>query len=354
MKKQKLKSIALTLILFHGITFSMAQQLHDVVMDREPLVLQAVGSFYVGGEPEVQSRTDMGGFFPEGRVTVNQMYVNFMVPQKRKDSTSFVLIHGMTLSGKTYETTPDGRMGWNEYLVRKGYPIYVVDQVGIGRSGFNQKIYNRVRNKETAPEQQPAIIRISDENTGLNFRFTTPDGKPVADAKFPPKAFGAFSKQSIPFTAGTVPSPNPTIKNLATLAAGLKQTVLVSHSQSGSFPVETALLGTEGIKALVLVEPGGTGAGYTDEQLRALQKIPVLIVYGDNLEMETGVAGHSWKASYEGWNKFAERLKAAGGTAKMLFLPQSGMRGNSHMLMMDTNNGQIADLILAWLAAPKN
>lgn len=348
-----MQKVLLLFALFSSATVSIAQKLSDIVMEKEPLVLKAVGSFFVDGEPEQQSRSEMGGFFPEGHLTVNQMYVNFMIPQKRKGSTSFVLIHGMTLSGKTYETTPDGRMGWNEYLVRKGYPVYVVDQVGIARSGFNQKSYNRVRNKEIEPAEQPAIIRTSDESTLVNFRFTTTDHTPVPEAKFPMNALNEFSKQSIPFMAGTVPNPNPNFKNLSLLAANLKKTVLISHSQSGAFPLEAALLNPEGIKAIVMVEPGGTGAGYTDEQIKSLSKIPVLIVYGDNLEIETGVPNHSWKASFDGWNNFVGRLKTAGGTARMMFLPALGIRGNSHMLMMDTNNQQIADLILEWLATLK-
>jgi len=327
--------------------------MQDVSSEKEPLVLKTIGSFYVGGETEVQTKSEIGGFFPDGHLTVNQMYVSFMVPQKIKDSTSFVLIHGMNLSGKTYETTPDGRMGWNEYFVRKGYPVYVVDQVGIGRSGFNQKTYNSVRNKEIEPNQQPGIIRISDENAKVNFRLVSTDNKLIPAAKFPAEALNEFSKQSIPFMAGTVPNSNPNFNNLAALSANVKKTVLVSHSQSGSFPVEAALLNPIGIKAMVLVEPGGTGAGYTDEQIKLLSKIPVLVIYGDNVENDTGVPGHSWKTYYDGWNNFVTRLKAVGGTARMMHLPALGIRGNSHMLMMDTNNQQIADLILEWLATLK-
>src|SRR5919199_2755707 len=155
----------LTFIILCLTTLSFAQRMQDVTAEKEPLILKSIGSFYIGGEAEVQTKSEMGGFFPDGHLTVNQMYVSFMVPQKRKDSTSFVFIHGMNLSGKTYETTPDGRMGWSEYFLRKGYPVYVVDQVGIGRSGFNQAAYNKARNKEIEAAQQPVIVRISDENT---------------------------------------------------------------------------------------------------------------------------------------------------------------------------------------------
>lgn len=307
----------------------------------------------LSSESEEQTKNEMGGFYPNGHVTVNQMYVNFMIPSKIKDSTSFVFIHGMNLSGKTYETLPDGTMGWNEYFARKGCAVYVVDQVGHGRSGFNQKKYNKAKNKEIELAQQPGIIRISDENTLKNFRITNSADSAVPNGKFPLKAIGEFSKQSIPFMAATVPNPNPNFKDLSILSASLKQTVLVSHSQSGSFPLQTALVDAKGIKAVVMLEPGGTGDGYTDEQIKLLSSIPVLIIYGDNIENDTGVPGHSWKTYFDGWNKFIGRIISAGGVARMIYLPESGMKGNSHMLMMDTNNQQIANLILEWLASLK-
>ncbi|SDM77095.1 hypothetical protein SAMN05421823_1274 [Catalinimonas alkaloidigena] len=327
-----------------------AQDLASIQSERKPLVLQSLGSFYLGGEKQLQNPTELGGFSSEGHVTVNQMYVQYMVPQQRTDSLSFVLIHGMNLSGKTWETTPDGRMGWNEYFVRKGYPVYVVDQVGAGRSGFNQKFYNLVRAEQLTAGDQAAFQRISDENTWLNFRFGQTPQQPVAAAKYPVGAVHEFSKQSIPFALFGLADPNPNHAALSTLATALRSTVLVSHSQSGRFPLEAALLHPDGVKAMVVLEPGGTGADFTEAQLRALASIPLLVVFGDSLENETGIPGHSWKAYYDGWSEVVQRLKAVGGQARMLYLPDLGIRGNSHMLMQDQNHQQIADLILTWLA----
>jgi hypothetical protein len=42
-------------------------------------------------------------------------------------------------------------------------------------------------------------------------------------------------------------------------------------------------------------------------------------------------------------------VRAAGGKVDVVNLPEVGIKGNSHMLMMDKNNGQIADLIDKWL-----
>jgi hypothetical protein len=47
---------------------------------------------------------------------------------------------------------------------------------------------------------------------------------------------------------------------------------------------------------------------------------------------------------------YAEAIRAAGGNADVVNLPEAGIKGNSHMLMMDKNNGRVADLIQKWLA----
>ena len=67
-----------------------------------------------------------------------------MVPQAHGHHVPVVLLRGGTLSGKTYETTPDGRIGWDEYFVRKGHAVYVPDQVSRARSGFNPTAINEV------------------------------------------------------------------------------------------------------------------------------------------------------------------------------------------------------------------
>ena len=39
----------------------------------------------------------------------------------------------------------------------------------------------------------------------------------------------------------------------------------------------------------------------------------------------------------------------AGGSVDVVDLPQAGIRGNSHMVMMDKNNLEVAGLIQKWL-----
>ncbi len=327
-----------------------AQALEAIQTSNTPLVLKAQGSFFVGGEKVEQTKGELGNLGPGGHITINQMYVRYMVPQGGDGNLPVVMVHGATLTGKTWETTPDGRMGWDEYFVRKGHPVYMPDQVGRGRSGFNQAIYNNVRAGSVAPSSQPELLRFSDENVWSNFRFGAKPGVAFNDSQFPVAAVDELAKQSVPDMNRGLPTPTPTIKALSDLATQLKGAVLMGHSQSGSFPLAAALINPKATKALVLLEPGTCPASYTDDQIKTLAAVPLLVVFGDHRNNPTGLATlPTWQARFEECQKLIGRLTAAGGQAQMLDPAERGIRGNSHMIMQDKNSLQIADLILQWL-----
>jgi pimeloyl-ACP methyl ester carboxylesterase len=330
-----------------GVT---AQAIKDLRTPDTPLVLKAQGSFFVGGEKAEQTQVELGGLGPGGRITVNQMYVRYMVPQGGDGNVAVVMVHGATLTGKSWETTPDGRMGWDEYFVRKGHPVYVPDQVGRGRSGFDQAVFNDVRAGSAPAANLPPWLRFSDEVVWPNFRFGSKPGAPYPDSQFPVAAVDELSKQGVPDMSFGMPKPSPTIKALADLATQLKGVVIMGHSQSGPFPLEAALLNPSAAKGLVLVEPGRCPDTYTDQQITTLATVPVLAVFGDHRDTPTGISTRpSWQMSFDGCLALIGRLKAAGGDAQMLNPPDRRIRGNSHMIMQDENNLQIADLILQWI-----
>ena len=76
-----------------------------------------------------------------------------------------------------------------------------------------------------------------------------------------------------------------------------------------------------------------------------------LVVFGDHRDIATGIGIRpSWQLSFDSCQALVTRLKAAGGQAQMLSPAETSVRGNSHMIMQDKNNLQIADLILKWIA----
>jgi len=330
-------------------TSATAQSLKDVKTPDKPLVLMAQGSFFVGGEKAEVTQVEVGDLAPGGHIAVNQMYVRYMIPQGGDRNVPVVMVHGAALTGKSWETTPDGRMGWDEYFVRRGRAVYVPDQVGRGRSGFNPALLNDVRAGAAPPANLPVWLRFSDENAWPNFRFGLTPGQPFPDSQFPIPALDELAKQGVPdmFRGTTAPF---TIRALSDLAVQLNGAVLMGHSQAGVFPLEAALLNPTAPKGLVLVEPGSCPATYTAEQIAALAKVPILVVFGDHREIPTGIpALPTWQQRFEACQALIAKVKAAGGQAEMLSPIEQGIHGNSHMIMQDKNNLQIADLILRWI-----
>lgn len=311
------------------------------------LIIKERGSFYVGGETVAQDFVELGSFRPADTVTVNQMYVEYMTPLT-KGKTPVVLVHGAGMSGNCYDTTPDGRTGWFDYFVRKGFPTYVVDQVGRARSGFNQAVFNNVGAGRVDPAKQPKISRMADLHAAwINFRIGAQKGVPFPDTQFPVEAVSELSKMSIADLSSTLDNPNPNYKTLAELAEKLNGAVLVGHSQSGHYPLESALLAPEKVKAMVVLEPGTcTPREYTNEQIATFAKIPLYVMFGDHLERSTEGAATSWQERFDACGAFVERVNKAGGKAELIHLPAHNMRGNSHMLMQDKNNLDVADLII--------
>ena len=129
---------------------------------KKPLVIASQGSYFVGGEsktlPSAPGRRGFGG----GEITINQMYVQYQIPPDGDRHVPVVMVHGCCLSSKTWETTPDGRMGWNEYFVRKGRSVYLADQSSRARSGFDGSTINAVEGRHAAA--RPAAQRSDGES----------------------------------------------------------------------------------------------------------------------------------------------------------------------------------------------
>jgi hypothetical protein len=140
MKRQKLNEItvlasAALFALALTPTIAAAQEGPNEVQSNGNLHLRGYGSFFIGGNTHpVPSPFSYGSTQP-GNVMINQMYVQFMLPQAQNGKKNYPIVftHGCCLSAKSWQTTPDGRMGWDEYIVRNGFDTYLTDQVGRAR-----------------------------------------------------------------------------------------------------------------------------------------------------------------------------------------------------------------------------
>ena len=267
---------------------------------------------------------------PNGTYLIEHAYVQFFVPANRNPLPPVILMHGGGMTGTTWETTPDGRPGWLHLLLAQGFEVHVVDGVERGRAGWCAL--------DGVWEGQ-ALQRPLEEAWAL-FRFG-------AKADFTRRR--AFEGQRFPidrlevFARGFVPRwTTTTSAAIAAFAAVLERVgpaIVICHSQGGEIVFSAGARRPELITAVVAVEPSGFGSDVV-----AWQGRDVLAVYGDYQDVGDGVPdllrkGRQWR----------DDLGAGGKDCEILHLPEQGVLGNSHMIMMDDNNREILDTITVWI-----
>ncbi|MFT8244893.1 alpha/beta fold hydrolase [Roseomonas sp. BN140053] len=310
-----------------------------------PLTIERFGSFHVGGrnveisgQPIREYMPTTGGALnridPNGAYIVGAMYAQYMIPAAQRGTAPLMLWHGAYLTGATWETTPDGREGWDHFFLRRGWATYVTDAVERGRSGWAM-VPEIFREPVFLPLQNPwERFRIGD-GPGSFARNTTAPG-----TQFPTDraSYMNFMRQVVPRFLST--DEDVTAGYIALLER-VGPSVVVAHSQGAAFAWQVAQRRPELFRALVLVEPAGTG---DMAQAARLKDIPQVFVYGDNMDSR-------WTAIRENARGFAAAIRTAGGQVDEIDLPARGIRGNSHMVMMDRNGDQVAQLLQDWLAA---
>jgi pimeloyl-ACP methyl ester carboxylesterase len=158
--------------------------------------------------------------------------------------------------------------------------------------------------------------------------------------QFPVEAYDNYMRQSVPRWLST---DKVIIDAYMALVDKICPCVLLIHSQSGQFGLRVAEAKPDKIKAFVAVEPAGSGPS---AKAAALKNIPMLTIFGDYVDDHP-----RWAAYKKQLNEYGGALKAAGGSFEMVMLPDIGIKGNSHMLMQDKNNAEIAEVIQKWLVA---
>ncbi|MDT0684317.1 alpha/beta fold hydrolase [Roseicyclus sp. F158] len=319
-------------------------------MSETAIRLRDIRSFHVGGQtveltgqpqqtvrvsPDAAPRTvDLNGQYITG-----QLYAQHFMLERPRSDVPVLFWHGGAMTGVTWETTPDGRPGWAQMLLREGRDVVVSDAVERGRSSWSPypQIY------DTAP-----LFRTAEDAWYL-FRMGTADGfssDPAARRPFPRQRFpvARFDQLCAQFVPRWTSNADASIAAYSELVSGFDRVVIVAHSQGGWFAQRVAAQLPDRIEAIVLLEPAG--APQMDEaQLRACAAVPHLYVWGDYCDDHPAWATYKSDAIAH-----SEKLRALGGTASHLDLPERGIRGNSHMPMMDDNSGDVLSLVSDWLA----
>ena len=268
------------------------------------------------------------------------------------NGTPVVFLHGYGQTRTGWQATPDGREGWSDIFLRKGYSVFLVDQPRRGSAAATEYIVN------DPGDVDGDKYKVGEQAWYTHFRI----GR-VAPERYPGSQFpeGADAQEEF-FCQMTPNSGNYDEalfgEALSAVLADVKEmtghkSVYITHSQGGRVGWQTD---TENMAAIVAVEPGfGPMVGSLEYQKFVEAKIPMLFLFGDNIFngpediMSTGF----WQNVVNQCRDFAEHYNADGGDAKVICLPEVGITGNSHFLFQELNNKEIADLVEDWLKEHK-
>ena len=316
--------------------------------ERIPLTIQEQGSFTVGGRVVTQP-TDGRTFHGD------HAYVFYQVPVSAR-KYPLVLWHGFGQFSKSWETTPDGRDGYQNIFLRRGFAVYVLDQPRRGRAG-----------RSTQPI---TITPAHDEQTWFNiFRVGIwPDYFPGVQFSRDPAALNQYFRSMTPDTGPIDIEANSNA--VAALFERIGPAILVTHSHSGGMGWLTAIK-SQNVRAIVSYEPGSNftfpqgevpppmrsagdtleGVGLPMSQFMALTRLPITIVYGDNIPDQpiANPGQDQWRTRLAMARLWAQAVNRHGGNVTVVHLPEVGIRGNTHFPFSDQNNRQVADLLSQFL-----
>ena len=339
--------------MFMFINVAMAQK-------NNYLSIKEQGSFAVGGtvatEPgsfDVNNALNSQGQTFHG----DHLYAFYQVPLKAR-KMPLVFLHGAGQSKKTWESTPDGREGFQNIFLRRKFSVYLLDQPRRGEAGRSMV---ETTIKPTADEQ----FWFTQFRLGIY-----PDYFPNVQFPKDEASLEQFYRQMTPNTG---PFDTKVITEaISLLFDKIGDGILVTHSQGGG-PGWLTAIKNDKVKAVVAYEPY-SGFVFPEGELplpiksnglfgelkgveiplsdfNKLTKIPIVIYYGDNIaDKPTEVWNKDhWRSGLEMARLWAATINRHGGDATVIHLPEIGIKGNTHFPFSDLNNIEVADELSKWL-----
>lgn len=315
----------------------------------KPLIIKDQGGHSFGGK--------ILGDFQTASVHCDHGYVEYQIPLNPR-KLPMLMVH--SASTQTWEKTFAGDEGYKNIFLRRDFSVYITDAPRVGRGGWGCREWT----------YKPDIGRDQAQVTTWRLGLWTPPAPPQF---FPGVQFPVNDKAIDQVLRARYPEfdePEDVQLEtgaLATLLNEIGPAIMLTHSGSGIRGWWTRLK-SENVRGIVAYEPADFVAPQGEvwaanppgrrrpeavplAEFEKLTKIPIQIVYGDNIPAAlTGIAGRdSWIEAKANAKDFAAAINRHGGDAEVLVLPDVGIYGNTHFAMSDLNNVQIADLLSQYL-----
>jgi hypothetical protein len=307
-----------------------------------PIVIQKQGSFAFGGTVITDAL--------DSTLHCDHGYAEFQIPRHAR---RLPLIMWHSTSTKTWTSTPGGQVGFQDIFLRRGFGVYIIDLPRQGRAG------NACVN--TAYTANPG----QDQTTFRNWRLGVWElpGPPTYFPNSQTPRDTAFLNQVLraryPDNENFEDTDSIEAASVAALLAKSGRATLITHSGSGRYGWLTAMVSPK-VKGIVSFEPvvavfptgelpppieGGIPPLEVPlADFEKLTRIPILLVFGDFLDRLP-----LWTAAFANAQAFVEAINRHGGDAQLVHLPEIGITGNSHIMMLERNNVEVANVVSRFL-----
>jgi hypothetical protein len=324
-----------------------------------PITVAEQGSFAAGGAVLRRSgKYDPTRANPDGQTLHgDHAFVTYQVPLEARP-LPLVFVHGNNQFSKTWQTTPDGREGFQNIFLRRRFSCYLVDHPRRGAAG-----------RSTLP--LTLTPTPEDQSWFDMFRIGIwPDYFPGVQFPRDEAALDQFFRQITPDTGPF--DVEVAAQAVAAVFDRIGPAILVTHSKGGGIGWLTTLK-SEKVRGIVAYEPGtnfpfphgevpppmlcATGlfsaTGVPLDDFKKLTRLPIVIYYGDFIPKEsTAVRGQdAWRVRASMAERWVDAVNRHGGNATLVHLPDIGIHGNTHFPFSDLNNLEIADQMSQFLSA---
>jgi len=273
-----------------------------------------------------------------------QAMVHYFIPSQQTYRSPVIMVPGFGLTSYLYLGTPDQRAGWAEIFARNGFAVFVFDEPNNAVSGFPVGPFAAVRAGQEPPQAMPGLTLWSNESVWRNWGIGPQTDEFFGDARYPRDMYQLYASMTPVFSDGSGGRFGYETKATA-LTSLLEKTgpaMLVVHSAAGMTGFEAARRRPDLVTGIVVVEPVGCPAEAADVQ-KILGGKFFFGVFGDHFDVR-GMQGR-----LDACRATASLVRGAGGRAEVVWLPEEGVRGNSHLLMQENNNDAIARRIMEFL-----
>jgi pimeloyl-ACP methyl ester carboxylesterase len=280
---------------------------------------------------------------------------------RANDAPPLLLIHGGGATGASWRTTADGRAGWADLLVERGYECWLTDWPGTGRSGNRNGLeieygdvvdgYRRLLRDVIA---EPAVVVCHSMGGAVTWQIVQHESDLVAGVV---SVAGAYPANVV--ARSEVVSDDGHVAEIVFADTGVQMSVdrrvmnlygdnyiyQQGIATSTRFPrdlVDDVRAGLVGLPPKMLLQRLGVLDGMpVVDQPGGFRNKPIRLIAGGEDPAHTREIEERTVGLLSDW----------GADVELVWLPDRGIEGNGHFMFLEENSDELLDVLVEQLGA---